>query len=309
MEADRSGKQGTSGERSGREKPRETRKPPIASSGAKDFLVGVLPSQRDLDTLLRDGWYRIPASVRTGEPWPPRWLGFYEGKPLREDRGIYKFAEVLRVERRSREELFPGEPSGSKQGKLYHVLHLGPIHERPAPVRFPRPRRFAFIRTTVRRFSEADTVNDLFADSWLEDQMWQAFKERKIPAERQWHAPANGRTYLLDFAVFCRGGKIDVETDGDSYHITTTQAPRDNQRNNDLATRGWEVLRYGTKMIEQYLEECVGEVLQTVDRLKGFESAKLVPTRYIKTASGMVPQLSMFEQREEYDAPDDGFVR
>ena len=272
--------------------------------GATDFLIGVLPTKRDLEILLREGWYRIPVGARTGGQWPPTWVGFYEGGALREERGIYRFAKVLGVDEMSREELFPGETSGSRQGTLYHVLRLGPINERATPVRFPRSRRFAFIRTTFRRFHDAETVNDLFTDSWLEDRLWQAFKRHQVPAERQWRTRANGTNYVLDFALFCRNGKIDVETDGDTYHITTEQAPRDNRRNNDLATRGWEVLRYETKRVEHYLEECVDQVLQTVDRLKGFESAKLVPTRYIRTATGVVPQLTMFEERTEYDPPD-----
>ena len=278
-----------------------SRSPRAKSLASNDFLIGVLSAKRDLDILLSKSWYRIPIGARTGVDWPPKWLGFYEGTPIRAERGIYRFAEVLGSEQKSREELFPDELPGAKRGKIYHVLHVGPIQERPAAVRFPRPRRFAFIGTTFGRFQAADTVNDLFADSPLEDDLWQAFKESEIPAERQWRTEANGRNYVLDFALFCREGKIDVETDGDSYHITTVQSPLDNQRNNDLATRGWEVLRFETLKIRKHISKCVDDVLQAVETLKGFESPKLVPTRYVKTTNGMVPQLTMFEQRTGYD--------
>jgi len=264
--------------------------------------VGVLPRKRDLEILLAERWYRIPVETKVSGEWPPKVLAFYEGAPIRDDRGIYRYADVQSVEECSREELFPGELTGSRRGKRYYRLRLGSIQVRAQPITFPRPRRFAFLRTSMKRFDEADTVNDLFADSPLEDTLWEAFKERDIPAERQWEARANGGRYFLDFALFCRGGKIDVEADGDTYHLNPEQGPRDNERNNELTSFGWSVLRFGTRKIRQHLSESCDKVLEMVQQLKGFDSPKLVPTRYVRTASGVVPQLSLFEDRAEYDA-------
>jgi very-short-patch-repair endonuclease len=268
----------------------------------KDMLVGVLPRKRDLETLVRDRWYRIPTDIRLPTGWPPKWVAFYEGKPIRPDIGIYRYARVEGIEERDREELFPGELAGSRRGRKYHVLRLGPIQERAEPVRFLRPRRFAFISTSMRRFEAAETVNDLYADSPLEDRLWSAFKEWDIPAERQWEHLAGGNRYYLDFALFCRDGKIDVEADGDTYHITRKKAPLDNERNNELAEYGWKVLRFDTNDIQNRLRNCVDRVLGTVERLKGFKTPKLMPDRYIRTPSGVVSQLSLFEERAEYDA-------
>jgi very-short-patch-repair endonuclease len=155
----------------------------------------------------------------------------------------------------------------------------------------------------MRRFVHADTVNDLFADSPLEDRLWEAFKAHGIPAERQWQEEVKGARYFLDFALFCRDGKIDVEADGDTYHITAEQAPRDNERNNELTSHGWSVLRFESARIRRHLTECVDKVLETVDSLKGFESTKLVPTRYIRTTAGVVPQLSLFDAPPNDDGP------
>ena len=267
----------------------------------RDLLVGVLPRKRDLDILLRDGWYRIPTDVKLPAGWPPKWVAFYEGKPIRPDIGILRYARVEGIEQRTREELFPGELAGSRRGRNYHVLRLGPIQERAAPVRFLRPRRFAFISTSMERFETADTVNDLYADSPLEDRLWTAFKESGILAERQWEHLAGGHRYYLDFALFCHQGKIDVEADGDTYHITREKAPLDNERNNELAEYGWKVLRFDTDAIQNRVRECVDRVLGTVQRLKGFQTPKLVPDRYVRTAGGVVSQLSLFEERAEYD--------
>lgn len=268
----------------------------------RDLLVGVLTRKRDLNILLNEGWYRIPVSA--SEPksvWPPKWLAFYESASIRRDYGIYRFAPVLHIEERTREELFPGEPAGARAGKRYYKVAIGPIQERA--IRFVRPRHFAFIRTSMKRFERAETVNDLFADSPLEDRLWGEFKKLRIPAERQWEEMVEGSRYYLDFALFCNAGKIDVEADGESYHITKEQAPRDNERNNELTTKGWRVLRFdGAKIVNQ-LAECIDQVYRTVEQLKGFETSKLVPDRYIGKRGRVVRQPSLFEERSEYDPP------
>ncbi len=272
-----------------------------SQSEPRNVLVGVVKTKRDLMTTLQDGWYRIPVSSRLPRSeWPPKWVAFYEGVSIRPDYGIYRYAAVTGVNERTREELFPGELAGERAGKRYHVLSLGPIEDRV--IRFPRRRRFAFLATSMKRFEVADTVNDLFDESPLEESMWAAFQERSVPAERQWEEVIARRRYVLDFAVFCKEGKIDVEADGDSYHITREQAPRDNDRNNELTTKGWHVLRYGSERIRQHLSECVDDVLMTVERLKGFESSKVVPDRFVRTARGVVPQLSLFDEGAGYDA-------
>ena len=266
----------------------------------RDLLVGVLTRKRDLSILLNEGWYRIPVEAYVSKSaWPPRWLAFYESASIRKDYGIYRYAPVRHIEERSREELFPGELAGARAGKRYHKVHLGPMRDRT--VRFMRPRRFSFISTSLTRFEGADTVNDLFAGSPLEDRVWAEFKKLGIPAERQWRATVEVRRRDLDFALFCNSGKIDVETDGDTYHITREQAPLDNERNNELTTDLWYILRYGTDKIMNHLSECIEDVYRAERKLNGFESPKLVPDIHRVTKSGIVTQPSMFEERSEYD--------
>lgn len=272
------------------------------ATGTRDLLVGVLPTKRDLQIALNEGWYRIPVDTAPKRCFPPRWLAFYEGKSVRDDVGIHRFAEVTGIELATREELIPGHDlDRSKAGRAYHRLWLGPIHERTRPVVFPRPRPFSFLQTTKRRFDAAVTVNDLFADSPLEDILWRAFKDHGIAAERQWPERVRRRNYFLDFALFCIAGKIDVEADGDTYHITTEQAPRDNERNNELAGFGWSVLRFESERIRQRLPSCIDRVMETIQRLGGLD-APLVPTRYVLgNAGGATAQLSLFESPERYD--------
>jgi very-short-patch-repair endonuclease len=64
-----------------------------------------------------------------------------------------------------------------------------------------------------------------------------------IDAERQEFVEVKEKAYLLDFAIYCRNGKIDIETDGDIWHSNKNRIPEDNRRDNDLETHGWRTLR------------------------------------------------------------------
>ena len=94
--------------------------------------------------------------------------------------------------------------------------------------------------------------------------------------------------------MFCRLGKIDIETDGDKWHANTERIPEDNKRNNALASRGWHVLRFnGTQIRESTAEYCVPKITETIDRLGGLES--LGRRIIIHSEDGTIIQTSMFE--------------
>jgi very-short-patch-repair endonuclease len=75
-----------------------------------------------------------------------------------------------------------------------------------------------FIPTTLAKLENAEQINDLFDGSPLEDKLWQTLKQHRILAERQWKILVARQRYYLDFAVFCRKGKLAIETDGYTYH-------------------------------------------------------------------------------------------
>ena len=258
-----------------------------------DTLVGVLPTKRDLNILLRAGWYRIPMDSVPKRGWPPKTIAFYEGVRLRDDPGIHRFASVLSVEERTREELFPGEPAGRRTDKHYAVLRLGPIEARKAPIILRRPRPVVFITTSARRFERAQTINDLFADSPLEDELWTWLKDLGIPAERQWQEKCCRRRYLLDFAIFCREGKIDLETDGDTYHIGKEAGAKDNLRNNHLTECGWSNLRFETAKILDRIGESLAQVSSLIELLGGLADGQ-IPDRIVSKGATVSRQMSFW---------------
>ena len=214
------------------------------------------------------------------------------------------FGEVARMERLPRAALFPDEPPNSKSGNVYFKLSLRDVQMLPQPIRSLRPRRIVFIPTTWQKLITATDFNDLFDDSPLEDDLWASLRAWQIRAERQWTEDVGSQRFLLDFAIFCNSGKIDVETDGDSYHIGVAEGERDNRRNNALATAGWQVLRFNTiQILEKTADYCVPEILKTINRLDGLEEEAAAPRIFYPTDGGTAQQLSLLERdEEEYDA-------
>lgn len=151
----------------------------------------------------------------------------------------------------------------------------------------------------------ADQINDLFDDSPLEDLLWRELKRLNIPAERQWEVKTETFYYQLDFAFFCNVGNLDVETDGDTWHLQRDRVELDNRRNNDLESLGWHVLRFNTHAIsEQRTEYCIPRIQETINRLGGLRSDGLVPRKFYSNEGG-AQQLSLFESKADYEIDDE----
>lgn len=147
----------------------------------------------------------------------------------------------------------------------------------------------------------AEEINDLYDDSPLEDALWDELKRHSLQAERQWHLKAANTSYFLDFALFCNDGKLNIETDGDRWHNDPARVPEDNQRNNALASDGWQVLRFNTYHLrEQMTEYCLPEITKTVNQLGGTEPLTDAPRTYYPTDDGIVQQLSLFDRKSAY---------
>ncbi len=267
----------------------------------KDLLVALLPNKGDLTILQEQKWYRIPVKSKP-KRWPPKYLAFYQPKAFGDD--AYKiryFGNVADIDIVKRREIFPNQIESSESEKQYFRLHIDEVREREQPIPSLRPRRLLFIPTTWEKFQYAEQINDLFDDSPLEDLMWREFKKLEVKAERQWRLPIEKRNYYLDFAVFCNDGFIDIETDGDYWHIRKDRAAEDNIRNNAMASKGWKVLRFNTKQVNEEMQSyCIPEIDETINHLGGLSDGGLVPRVFSQEGNQTIQQLSLFERRVEY---------
>jgi very-short-patch-repair endonuclease len=240
----------------------------------RDFLVALMNNKRDFKIAQEQCWYRIPVITRhvpkSVVHKSLKHIAFYHTKEFGEDAySIRWYGEVQDITVVKRKELLPEIPNDPKANEEYYKIQFGQLRPRTVPIISRRPRRILFIPTTLWHFQQAKEINDVFYKSLLEEQFWSALRDEKIDAERQYLVNADAQTFLLDFALFCRLRNIDVECDGDEFHLEEEHVKRDKKRNNVLESFGWSVLRFTTDEIRKNLKEVVNRVKRTINQLGG----------------------------------------
>ena len=210
-------------------------------------------------------------------------MAFYQGKVFGKN-DAYKiryFGEVSRVDIVPRKELFPNdEENQHKAENLYYRIQLRSLQIRYKPIVSYRPRRLVFIPTTWKKFEHADQINDLFDGSSLEDQLWKELKGIGILAERQWKVVVKTHNYYLDFAVFCKKGRLAIETDGYTTHFDSkNQIDYDTWRQNELELDDWRFLHYTRRQIVENEKPYLEQIEEKIEQLGGTET----PENYIRT--------------------------
>jgi len=160
-----------------------------------------------------------------------------------------------------------------KAENLYYRIELKNLEERYVPIISYRPRRLVFIPTTLEKFQNADQINDLFDGSPLEDRLWKALKYINILAERQWKIIVQNHNYYLDFAIFCKNGKLAIETDGYSYHYDSkNQIDYDTWRQNEIELDDWRFLHYTGKQVKDNWTPYLTQIEYKIEQLGGLET-------------------------------------
>lgn len=88
--------------------------------------------------------------------------------------------------------------------------------------------------------------------------------------------PRGGKPFMIDFAL--PKIKLGVEADGEIYHSGPEQEQDDKERDSLLAQRGWTILRFDDRIIEdspQAVEQTVSQHIQTLLRNKTAKVASL----------------------------------
>lgn len=271
-----------------------------------EALVAIMRDPTDWRRVQEQLWYRIPVESAPRR-WPPQWLAFYQTKIFKDEAySIRWYGKVRMIHRVPRSELFPDEFPNAKSDKLYYQIFLHRLDALPTPIISHRLRLIVFIPTTYHKLLTAEEINDLWDDSPLEDALWEQLKRLHLNAERQYDIKIAAAKYKLDFALFCSQGNINLETDGDYWHINTERAPEDNRRNNALATQGWQVMRFTTAQIREEMETyCVPRIAEAVNKMGGLDDNQEPPRTYLKGDEGIVQQLALFDNRTAYTAASD----
>ncbi|MFC1734741.1 endonuclease domain-containing protein [Candidatus Hydrogenedentota bacterium] len=268
-------------------------------SNRGEVLVGILKTASALIRARDERWYHVPTYIvqkRLKNRWPPKWMAFYQGKVHgNEAYSIRYYAQVLTIRQALRRELFPEEVQGHNADREYYKINLGPLQTLTKPILSRRWRRIVFIPTTWEKLMTAIEINDLYDESPLEDRLWAELKRLKISAERQEFVKVKGHHYALDFAIYCTAGKLDIETDGDTWHSDPARIPLDNVRDNDLETAGWRLLRFnGHQVREEMNEYCLPTIVENISNAGGIDEGRLIP-RQVNLEHPGCYQLGLFD--------------
>jgi very-short-patch-repair endonuclease len=225
------------------------------------------------------------------------YIAFYQTKVFGDEKwSINYWAEIKNIRTVERLELLPHEDDHPRANDQYYKIEMGDLKRLPNPIVSKRGRRIVFIPTTLEKFKAAKEINDLFHESPLEDKLWYEFKESGIDAERQYYIAEEREKYCLDFAIFCEEGKIDVECNGDTWHSQPEDVSRDKDRSNFLTSRGWSVLRFTTKRINDSMSDCLDKVKDTINTLGGISTMEGESIGFEKDDPDGARQLDLFEE-------------
>ena len=92
-------------------------------------------------------------------------------------------------------------------------------------------------------------------------------------AERQWRIVVQAHLYYLDFVVFCKNGKLAIETDGYTTHYDSlNQIDYDTWRRNEIELDDWRFLHYTTKQVKDDRTPYLTQITTKIEQLGGLES-------------------------------------
>lgn len=220
------------------------------------------------------GIYRIPVRsapelIRTGKL---SHIAFYFPKAFgAEAYTVRWYAPVSSLVIRKRSEILPDQPNHPKANTDYYVVGCKDLQELPRVIPSSKPRRLLFIPTTTEKLFSAPEINFLFNESPLEELMWEELLRAGIPAERQFDVSVGPLRFKLDFAVFCKERNVDIECDGDKYHMASDAVERDKRRSNALTSHGWLPLRFTTAELTTNMQTTMSVVSETINRYGGLQ--------------------------------------
>jgi len=248
-------------------------KPGISRDGSKNktVLVGVLKSKRDLDILLNKNWYRIPVIYAPKKSFG--YLAFYQPAVFgRQGKRIRYYARVLNRQTAKRNKLIPDELNHPRANSDYFRIYVSEIKKLPHPVRNTTPRRVSFGFTTLKRLLMSKDILQLYNVVPTERIVAKGLKQAGIKVFPQYRISKNNKRYCLDFAVFCKKGKIVIECNNQKAHAGSLQIRKDRIKDTFLKRNSWTVIRLTEGKIVFDLKGCLLRIERTIQKLGGFLS-------------------------------------
>lgn len=234
----------------------------------KIVLVGVLKNKRDLNILLTENWYRIPAAHAPTRQFS--YLAFYQPAFFgRQGKRIQYYARVLNYQVIRRNDLLPDESNHPRARDYYLRVRVGKVKKLPRPIRNIIPRRVSFGFTTLNRLLKSRNILQLYNVVPTEQIIEDGLRRAGIKAADQHYVLSGKKRYCLDFAVFCRRGSIAIECDNKKAHASRYQREKDRMKNAFLRRHGWIVVRLPERDIVSDSKKCILKIKEAVQKLGG----------------------------------------
>ena len=228
-------------------------------------LIGVVKRREDLDHIREDLWYRIPAHLSFRRF--PRYLAVYPTARCGSGGGgISFYSPIRKITRRRRIDLLPGEKLHPRAEEYYWKLHLGQPRRLTRRIENRLRRRITFAYTTRKKLIQAHEVGELFGIPPLEEIMRQSLLKAGITPVPQFCIMVKKRCrYRIDFAIFCRQGKIALECDHSRWHQRPARQEKDRERDRWLKRDGWKVIH----LTEDHIINNPIEAIELIDNQIG----------------------------------------
>jgi len=222
----------------------------------KNVLVGVLKSKTDLDILLKEHWYRIPAARLPARKF--KYAAFYQPAAFgARGKRIEYYARVSGKNIRKRRELFPKEKNHPRAKNDYLKVEFKKVIKLPRPVKNIIPRRVSFGFTSLKALLSARNILSLYGVPPTEQIVKKRLDRIGINSERELTVSKNGRKYRIDIAIISKNIRIAIECDNDKAHKGKARKIKDRAKDLFLRRQGWRVIRLKERDIIERLDNCV----------------------------------------------------
>lgn len=230
-------------------------------------LVAVVNNETDFARARDEGWYRIPVK-RAPRRVAAEFLALYQTRAFGGvGCAVNFYAPVRRFHVLTRAELLPDEPDHPRAADAYYKIEIGPLQPLARPVPSRALRRISFIPTTLSRLLAAREINDLWLRDDPQERLWLALREAGLLVEYRCQVSQPGGDLAVDFALFCRDGRIAVLCDDADDDETGLRERR--PVDYELTAEGWTVLHFSHIEMTAELPRCAGAIIATVRRLGG----------------------------------------
>lgn len=235
----------------------------------KQVIIAVVNREKDLGIAINRHWYRIP--VRYAPKRKADFLALYQTQTFNGSGKLINFyAPIKKYSFAFRRNLLPEEKDNPRINHLYQKLVLGPIRKTPKKIRNKIGIRVNFGFTTLEKLLHAKEIGQLFNLAPLEQIISGEMQKNNIKAARQYCIMKNGHCkYRLDFAIFCKKGRIDIECDNEKWHYKPRRIIKDKRRNLWLEKHGWRIIRFPGNQITTNPHNCIRKIKQAIHSLGG----------------------------------------